>query len=319
MTDWPPQPPALPTISVSQTDALTALRAFLTGVVAPTTDVIRAQINRVPEPAGSDFIVMTPIAQERLETNETAYADVILVGSISGTTLTATSIMAGSIRIGALLTDTVWPTMNVAVGTTVVKQLTGTPGGAGTYQVNNAQNLPSETLYAGVRSDLVATKWTVQLDVHGPASGDNVRIVETLFRSEYGVDAISVAGFDMAPLYAESARQIPFINAEQQYEDRWTLDVHLQINPVVGTPQLFADEVVVGTVEVDAIDLLIPMTTLTGAPMTTLTGEEMTVLNLVPNYGPRVPVVFDPIDLMLTLRGIPMVTLNGETMAVLDA
>jgi len=252
MPDWPPQPPALPTLAISQGDALTALRAFLTGVVAPTTAVVRAQVNRVPEPEGSDFVVMTPISQKRLETNETTYLDNILVGSIAGTTLTVSSVTRGSIQAGALLTDTVWPTMNVAANTIVGAQLTGTPGGAGTYAVTPSQTLASETLYAGVRADLVATELVVQLDVHGPASADNVRVIDTLFRSEYGVDAFATSGLEIRPLYADDARQVPFINAEQQYEDRWTIDVHMQANPVVRTPQLFADEIVVQTIEVDA-------------------------------------------------------------------
>ena len=252
MADWPPQPPALPTLGPTQGDALLALWTFLTGVVAPGTAVVRAQVNRVAEPSGSDFIVMTPIAQERLETNETTYSDNVLIGSISGTELTVASLTPGSsVSPGVLLTDAVWPTMNVAIGTIVGSQLTGPPGGTGTYAVSPSQTVASETMYAGVRADMVATKMTVQLDVHGPASADNVRVVDALFRSEYGVDAFAASGFDVRPLYAETARQIPFVNAEQQYEDRWTMDVHMQVNPVVGTPQLFADEVVVRTIEVD--------------------------------------------------------------------
>ena len=92
----------------------------------------------------------------------------------------------------------------------------------------------------------MATEIKVQLDVHGPLSGDNAQLISTLWRSDYGVQQVSSQGYDIAPLYAEDPRQSPFINAEQQFEVRWTVDVSLQANPVVSMPQDFASELSVG-------------------------------------------------------------------------
>ncbi len=53
----------------AQTQILTALRAFLLSVLPAHTEVVRGQDNQVPEPSGSDFVVMTPIIQKLLATN----------------------------------------------------------------------------------------------------------------------------------------------------------------------------------------------------------------------------------------------------------
>lgn len=239
--------PPPPSISLSESQALTAVRAFLLAACSPVgIEVIKAQQNLVPEPQGSDFVLMTPLTQRRLGTNETDYTDNVAVGSIAGTTLTVSGITRGVLAIGQVLLDTASPT-NVLADTWITALGTGI-GGAGTYVVNRTQTVASETLFAGQRLDTSPTEWTVQIDIHGPLSGDNAKIVETLFRSWYAVEAIGeYPGIDFAavPLYAGDAHQMPFMNAEQQFEWRWTMDLVLQINPVVATPQQFADKLLI--------------------------------------------------------------------------
>lgn len=239
-----------PLLSLTEAQAFIALRAFLLGV-APGIEVIRAEANRVPEPRGSDYVVMTQNGQERLGTNEVATCDNVVVGSIAGGVLTVTAIPQSECPLvpGMIVLDVGGP---VLPNTLLGAQLSGPTGGTGTYAVTPSQTVPSEDLYLGVRFDLTQTKLTVQLDVHGPASGDNVKVIESLFRSEYATDAFAATGYDVAPLYCDQARQAPFINAEQQYEYRWSVDACLQINPIVGTPQQFADQLAVGLIEVDA-------------------------------------------------------------------
>lgn len=48
---------------------ITALRAFLLEVIPAGIEVIQAQANRVPEPAGENFVLMTPLRRTRLATN----------------------------------------------------------------------------------------------------------------------------------------------------------------------------------------------------------------------------------------------------------
>jgi hypothetical protein len=107
-------------------------------------------------------------------------------------------------------------------------------------------------LLNGSLSMMAPTKLMVQADVHGPASGDNAQIVLTAFRDAFAAQWFTdqqIVG--IMPLYTSDARQIPFINAEQQYENRWTLDLAMQINPVVTVPMQFAREIDVGLISID--------------------------------------------------------------------
>jgi hypothetical protein len=66
-------------------------------------------------------------------------------GSISGTTLTVTAVTANNtLGIGDAIT-----TSGVAPGTTIISQLTGTPGGIGTYEVSVSQTVTSRALNGG--------------------------------------------------------------------------------------------------------------------------------------------------------------------------
>ena len=74
-------------------------------------------------------------------------------GAISGTTLTASSV-TGSIDIGGVIAGS-----GVTAGTYVKAQLTGTPGGAGTYQVSDSQTVGSTAMtgkLAGMTYDSVS-------------------------------------------------------------------------------------------------------------------------------------------------------------------
>lgn len=105
----------------------------------------------------------------------------------------------------------------------------------------------------GTRTDATPTLFTIQIDVHGPNSGENVQVIASLFRSDGACDAFAATGYAVAPLYASEPRQSPFANSEQQVEEHWSVDLALQANIAVTTPQDFAGTVSVSTVEVDAI------------------------------------------------------------------
>jgi hypothetical protein len=98
--------------------------------------------------------------------------------------------------------------------------------------------------YDNVESKFIrqGTQLGIQLDIHGPNSPQNSQIISTLLRDEYAVDFYSASGYDIAPLYADDPRQIPFTNGEDQVEDRWVVDLQLQLNAVVTVPQDFADQ-----------------------------------------------------------------------------
>lgn len=78
----------------------------------------------------------------------------------------------------------------------------------------------------------------VQLDIHGPGGADAGSMIATLMRDEWGIEQL--ASFGVTPLYATDGQQLPFLNAENQYENRWVMEVAYQITANVSTPADFA-------------------------------------------------------------------------------
>jgi len=64
-----------PILSLTESQSLAALRAFLLSMLSLGMEVVRGQDNRVPPPAGTNYAVLTPILRERIETNTDSYAD----------------------------------------------------------------------------------------------------------------------------------------------------------------------------------------------------------------------------------------------------
>ena len=233
-------------VSPSQTAIYTVLRAFLLSALPSGTPVIRGQVNRVPEPANSDFAVMWVTSRVRLATNEDTDADALFAGSISGTTLTISVVHYGELVVGAEIFGE-----DVADGTVVTALGSGT-GGVGTYVVSQSQTVASQPIAAGQANKMQRTQVLVQIDVHGPNSDDNVQAITTLFRDPYGVDFMSALNPNMAPLYADDPRQIPFTNAEQQIETKYVVEAFLQANQSVTIPQQYADKLTATLINVDA-------------------------------------------------------------------
>lgn len=89
---------------------------------------------------------------------------------------------------------------------------------------------------------------TMQLDVYGPDSFDWASIVTTLWRDDYGCQALSP---NCQPLYSDDPRQVQLVDGEQQYEQRWLISAYLQYNPIVSTAQDFAAELTATLIDVD--------------------------------------------------------------------
>lgn len=86
----------------------------------------------------------------------------------------------------------------------------------------------------------------VQVDFFGPASCDQIAAVKGVYRTSYAVRQFPAG---IAPLFCTDERQTSLTNAEQQYEDRWTLTASLEYNPTVYLPQQFATALKVNILE----------------------------------------------------------------------
>lgn len=231
----------MPSLSINQSNIQTALVSFLTSVLPSGMEIVEGQDNRVPEPSGSDFVVFWILRRDRLATNVDAFADCAFTASIVGSVLNVTEVQLGTIGAGSTLFGS-----GVAANTVISGNLSGT-GGVGTYAISVPQSISSEQMAAGTLSVMQETMLVFQLDVHGPNSSDNAQIISTLWRDAFAVDFFNQFG-NISPLYADEPKQIPFINAESQYEYRWVIEAHLQADQVVlGLPQQFASTVTLTT------------------------------------------------------------------------
>lgn len=98
------------------------------------------------------------------------------------------------------------------------------------------------------RAVKMPTQYSIQLDCYGPNSSDQATTIKALWRDFYGCDMLASVG---APLYASEPVQMPLVNGEQQYEQRWMTIALLQFNPVVTVPQQSAIALAVELVSVD--------------------------------------------------------------------
>lgn len=234
------------TVAPNQSAIQKALGDFLLAILPPGFKVVVGQVNRVPEPADVNFAVMWPLRRGRLSTNIDDFVDTLFTGSIAADVLTVIAVEYGTIDVNRLLFGA-----DVAPGTTITEFLTG-EGGTGTYKVSVAQSLTSRTLAAGVTNIMQPTEVVMQVDVHGPAADDNAQIISTILRDPLGVELFALSGPSITPLYADDPLQMPFTNAEQQYEDRYVVDIHLQADQVITVPQQGAGAITVDLKNVDA-------------------------------------------------------------------
>lgn len=86
----------------------------------------------------------------------------------------------------------------------------------------------------------------MQVDLYGPDSGDWAAIFSTMFRDDYGCQALFP---NCQPLYADDPTRAPLVTGEQQYLDRWIVRAQIEYVPVVTTVDEFAT-----AVSIDVID-----------------------------------------------------------------
>lgn len=226
------------TLSLTQSQSLAALRTVLMSALPSGLEIVQGEDNQIPEPISQDFVIFWPILRERLETNTNTTQDCVFTGSVTATTLTVMDMLIGAINVSAQ------PTLfgaSVLSGTQITQQITGVSGSSGTYTISKSQIVAHTQFAAGFAGMMQPTQLTVQCDIHGPNSADNVQIISTLMRSSYACDLFAATGYDVTPLYASDPRQSPFQNAESQIERMWSCDISLQVNPIVYAPQQYFD------------------------------------------------------------------------------
>jgi hypothetical protein len=97
------------------------------------------------------------------------------------------------------------------------------------------------------------TQWTVQIDCYGALANERAATISMLLRDNYACASFTTSGYDIQPLYADNAQQMPLIDGESQYLERWFFNAVLQYNPVITVNQDTANAIDVGLVSVDVV------------------------------------------------------------------
>jgi hypothetical protein len=114
----------------------------------------------------------------------------------------------------------------------------------------NVDNYTDPVSTVGTVNTMTPSEFVVQLDFYGTNSAQNAKIIEALSRSQFALSSFS--NVSIKPLYADDPQQMPLINGEQQYEQRWKMDFHIQYNPIIYNPQEFADTLDINVISVEA-------------------------------------------------------------------
>lgn len=93
----------------------------------------------------------------------------------------------------------------------------------------------------------------IQADFYGWDLSDTIQAVHTAYRTIWGVTKFPS---NIVPLYCTEPMKMPIENAEEQYEQRWTMTMSLQYNPDVTVPQdTFNTKGTTGVIPADVIYL----------------------------------------------------------------
>lgn len=100
------------------------------------------------------------------------------------------------------------------------------------------------------------TKFAIQLDCVDK-DGDATNWVDTLsaiWFSELGAQFF--APYGIAPLYNEDPKFAPWVNSENQWENRWIVNTYLQFNPALVIPTYTYPGAIVGVVDVETFPII---------------------------------------------------------------
>lgn len=207
---YPSMPVSLPPVTAAAT---TALRAFLLAILPPETPVLLARQNRMAAPDGP-FALMTVLLHQPLATSATRY--------------TATS------RIILQQQDM-----------TVQVSLFGPEAADNLHRISTLfQNGWAAEFFTAFHQHGPPPPAACLASPGAPPLSPVPALALALAPAPKPAPAASAlphpAPPRIAPLYAGSARQIPFINGERQYEAQWQIDLHLQASFSLTLPQPMA-------------------------------------------------------------------------------
>jgi len=241
-------------ITPTETQVRAALKGFLVSVLPPGVEVLLGQQNRIPEPQATAYAVIWPLRHRRLATNLHSFQDCFFEGTIAVNTMTVGTVHGLPLAVGRQVFGP-----GVTPGTVI------TGGSGNVWTVAPAQTVADGILSAGAATFVMQTHLTYQIDSHGappapnnpvagPDATDMARTISTMFRDAYATELFAATGFPIAPISVDEGQEVPWTNAEEQYEFRWVQEARLQCNfSVSGVPAEFATSADFSSVNVDVM------------------------------------------------------------------
>jgi hypothetical protein len=98
----------------------------------------------------------------------------------------------------------------------------------------------------GFKNIATPTEICIDINIYGKQSLDFVCALENVFRDNYAYNNFPD---NIKPLYITDPIQLPLIDGEQQYNDRWKTTAHLMYTPTVRVSQQFAEELAINLFE----------------------------------------------------------------------
>lgn len=109
---------------------------------------------------------------------------------------------------------------------------------------------------AGTVSNELHNKQTWQVDCYGPDAAQWADIIAGAWRTMWAIDNWpDGAPFAITPLYAEQPILLTIVNGEGQFESRYLVKLHGQINQTVTLPQAFFTQAEIDAIPVDVVPL----------------------------------------------------------------
>ena len=113
-------------------------------------------------------------------------------------------------------------------------------------------NVPFNTNTATTQTIEQHYQFQVQVDCYGAAAMGRATTLIMLLRDSVATEYFDSTGYDMQTLNAEDARQLPIIDDQNQFFERWTFTAVLQLNQQITITTETANTVSVDLINVDA-------------------------------------------------------------------
>lgn len=142
----------------------------------------------------------------------------------------------------------------LATGVEVVRgRVNGVPMPTGAFAMLGSARIKPwrtnvDTVAGEIKTISIGAEMVFQCDVYGVGAADNAAMLAFAFRDDYPGQFMP-AGADA--MYATEPLQIPFVDSESNYEDRWTFDLTVGYNPTLTIDQQSALSVDIVLQEVD--------------------------------------------------------------------